>query len=292
MSTEARIHEFIDLAVERELIRQKRELGMPQPWTDNRVMQTTRLCNVFRDDDKTTVWLREHITERWRQRPGGSDSPALLTSIVAFRWFNLIETGEAILPYLDGTVPWSRREVQDILAERRRAGEPIFTGAFIVNSEPGKGKLESILECIERVRLEWRHYIGVNLGSMESAFRRLRTFPRLGEFMAYQAVRDLVHTDIVSTEDVNSWMRAGPGCARGLGWVLCEDMDRWSPSSERDQAEMILLGQRILECARQQEWDHEFTLQDVETWACEYAKIISVGRGARPKRKFRGTVQS
>jgi hypothetical protein len=289
----SRLWEFISLANERDQIRLRRSRGEPPPWTQDPVLQTTRLCNVFRDDDKTTRWLRDNVT---RPLVVARDDSVFL-SIIAFRWFNLIETGESILPFLNGELEWSSPSVHARLKERRDAGLPIFTGAFIVNSKPGMDKLSSILDCIDNVARVWHSTVAdwrLNEYRMEEAFNDLRLFPRLGNFMAYQAVRDLINTPLVDTADIDTWTCAGPGCARGLGWVFHRDMDHWSYGSRRDQEQMIEAAREVLQASRDHWHDRSrpWTLQEVETWACEVAKIVSIREGGRAKRKFRASMSS
>ena len=47
---------------ERENIRQLKEAGKPKPWSDNPVMQETYFCNVNREDDRVTKWIRQNWT--------------------------------------------------------------------------------------------------------------------------------------------------------------------------------------------------------------------------------------
>ena len=51
---------------ERYRILLQRRAGKPKPWTADRVLQEHYFTNVFREDDKTTVWFREHIREPLR----------------------------------------------------------------------------------------------------------------------------------------------------------------------------------------------------------------------------------
>jgi len=45
---------------ERENIRLKKEAGESPPWSSNPVMQVTYFCNVNREDDKVTKWIRDN----------------------------------------------------------------------------------------------------------------------------------------------------------------------------------------------------------------------------------------
>jgi hypothetical protein len=47
-----------DWIQERHRIYLEKAAGAPPPWTTDEIMQTYRFCNVFRELDKVTVWVR------------------------------------------------------------------------------------------------------------------------------------------------------------------------------------------------------------------------------------------
>src|SRR4051812_18417786 len=48
---------------ERHAIYLRRQAGQPFPWTTDAILQRYRFCNVFRELDTVTVWLRQN----WRE---------------------------------------------------------------------------------------------------------------------------------------------------------------------------------------------------------------------------------
>jgi hypothetical protein len=76
---------------ERESIRINKEvLGHTPPWTGDEILQKYKFCQVFREDDRTTRWFREHIREPLK------DSTDVFMATVIFRWFNYIESGRTL----------------------------------------------------------------------------------------------------------------------------------------------------------------------------------------------------
>ena len=71
---------------ERERIRELKEAGAPKPWSEDAIFQTTYFCNVRREDDKVTKWVRKN----WPC--GGS-----VGLVVLARMFNLPEHLEELL---------------------------------------------------------------------------------------------------------------------------------------------------------------------------------------------------
>ena len=78
--------------VERENIRIQKEVSkLPPPWTDDSILQQYKFCQVFREEDRTTRWLKKHIREPMR------NSSDVLMAVVIFRWFNWIPTGRTLI---------------------------------------------------------------------------------------------------------------------------------------------------------------------------------------------------
>ena len=60
---------FYDYINERHAIYLKRFIGEPHPWTDDEILQTYSFCNVYRELDKVTVWIRENWKEPYADHP-------------------------------------------------------------------------------------------------------------------------------------------------------------------------------------------------------------------------------
>ena len=131
---------------ERYRILLRRRAGEPWPWTDDPVLRAWRFCNVRREAARTTVAFRETVRDPLR------DDPHVLFATIAWRWFNLIATGEVLRPFLMSRDAWDRPEVARLLQERHSAGGNIFAGAYMVNSPQIRPKLPSILDCIDWCR--------------------------------------------------------------------------------------------------------------------------------------------
>ena len=82
--------DFFSFINERHLIHLRRLRGEEFPWTKDLILQKYKFTNVFRENDKTTVWFKENIRE-----PLKDEQDVILATII-FRWFNLIATGEVL----------------------------------------------------------------------------------------------------------------------------------------------------------------------------------------------------
>lgn len=275
---------FFAFLRERYHVLLRRRAGQPAPWTDDPILQAWRFCNVRREDDKVTVWFRENIRDPLRNHP------SVFFSTIAFRWFNTIETGEALRPWLLG--PWNRDEVQRTLETILGRGGHIFTGAFMINSAPGKPKHIDVLDNLDWVAswLEnnaWGNFVT----SKQRCFESLLNVPRLGNFAAYQIVVDLQYTYLLEkAPDLQTFTVAGPGCAKGIGLCFGDDPKLFSYGTKADQKVMLEIMRDVLDIAEDpsmwpEEWP-KFMLSDIENGFCEYAKWRSGHAGERLKRKY------
>jgi hypothetical protein len=109
---------------ERESIRIKKESGdVPAPWTDDKILQDFKFCQVFREDDRTTRWFKSHIRENLR-----NDEDVLMATII-FRWFNLIETGRTLIEN-NLLQKWDRRKAITQITKQPKW----ITGAYIIKN--------------------------------------------------------------------------------------------------------------------------------------------------------------
>lgn len=228
---------FFAYARERQTIFLKKTAGLPRPeWTSDPILSHYKFCCVFREDDRTTIWLRENVRK--------IQGPELLLATIVFRWFNRITTGEAIFIERDllgdGRTAWEhfleQRSVEPLrTAILKHCGSgPYVTGAYCIIGMPHMSKLDGILSCIENVvrdpapstlvagfvNLYWTDLAYLMLSQemhLEEVWEWFRKYPRSGDFMAYEIVTDLNHSHLMrGAPDRMTWANAGPGAIRGL----------------------------------------------------------------------------
>ena len=161
---------------ERYHTKQKREAGLARPWSDDPVFQTTRFCNVHREDDAVTKWIRKN----WN-RP---DDPAW--KFVLGRMINLPET-------LEGCLPWDRLEdLKEQIKDHRSAGNKVFTSAYTISTCGKKmDKLDYVFDWVVRAVCEAGE---PDYHTCQSTFECLRNIDGLGSFLSAQVVADMKNT--------------------------------------------------------------------------------------------------
>jgi len=265
------LRRFLDFAVERENVRIRREAGEPAPWTHDDVLRRGFFCNVYREDDKTTRWFRDNI----RQHLAGGQSVFACT---VFRWFNRIESGEVLKPHLLGD--W---EPATLLPELEKLPK-IVGAAYMVKSPKGMRKAAGLLQCAEVVR---ERCLAMRAReTLEELHAEICEFPYVGRFIAYEIVTDLRHGMMAEATDINSWASAGPGCARGLNWLLGT---KYVYGREKHQQQMLAVMREMLpEINDRWPWpDRPWEMREVEHVLCEFAKYTELQNGKRPKRYWR-----
>jgi hypothetical protein len=273
------VETFFATARERYRIKLLKDSGRAGPWTDDPIFRDWFFCNVFREDDKTTVWFRENVRQHL-------DGLRAIEATVCFRWFNFIPTGEKVVDLLLNG--WDSRE-----ALRRLAGaKQVMTGAYQITSPKGMPKLEGLLHNID-VALPKLPYLCKWWGkSLRRAWCDLSQVPFLGTFHSYEMVSDLRWTPVLNqATDINTWAHAGPGCAKGLGFVAAGRMDRFDVHRNEDQSHMRELMRELLHMSRDpQYWPAAWPtweMREVEHWLCETSKYVTAQSGARLKRRYR-----
>lgn len=247
------IEAFFNYARKRHQIYLDRLAGKPGPWTDDPILRQYRFTNVFRELDKVTLWYAKHVRDC-------TPPEAVLLATVIFRWYNRIESGEAIFTQKEllngGTawehygLDWSAFKLALRSALKTYCGDgPYVTGSYIINTPPGMTKFDGVLWNIEQFikgeamwyhtdthtgetegqSIDWRVATAAMLRwpggvTLEGMWKWLRQFPSMGDFMAYEVVTDLRHTPLLNkAPDIMTWANPGPGAARGAGRVFKAD---------------------------------------------------------------------
>jgi sRNA-binding regulator protein Hfq len=208
---------------ERESIRIKKESDvLPSPWTDDPILQEFKFCQVFREDDRTTRWFRNHIREPMR-----NEEDVLMATII-FRWFNLIETGRTLIDH-DLLRKWNRKKAIYEITKQPKW----ITGAYIIKTPNGMDKVTGVAECVshiwkarESILSRLHENLAKGESSLEATWLILRDYPYMGPFMAYEVVTDLRHTYLLeNANDIMTWANAGPGAMRGLNRLTGRELD-------------------------------------------------------------------
>jgi hypothetical protein len=255
---------FAAFIKERHSIYLKRQAGMPKPWTGDKILQSYRFCNVYRELDTVTQWIRKN----WRQ-PNYHEPDVWFMMAIA-RLVNNPETLKEYSP--NGPKKWRSNFFVDALHHQRDAGKKVFSGAYIVSTngramDKAEYLAKHVLDPLWEARKDIRPRKGDTLASFHA---RLTAFQGLGSFMAAQVVCDTKYTATLDlATDWHTWAAPGPGSKRGLNRVCGDDKDDpW-----RDDAWLAVLQRlrREIKPILPKEWS-ELHAQDLQNCLCEFDK--------------------
>lgn len=282
---------FFDYAVARETIRLSRANGQPGPWINDPILSRYRFCNVFREDDKVTQWVKKNV------RDPLSDVSSVITALTACRFFNRIETLERIKDILVDD-PANIKAIKKAL----KGVKPVVTAAYIIKAPTGMKKLDGVCWIIQQMaKAQKKICRGMMLEttkqggcSLQNTHALLKEVPFMGNFTSYEVVTDLRHTKFMGVPlDIDTWACAGPGAARGLSRIVFGELGHFNYHSDNDQVQLNAGMQKLLKLAQGNgnlwplEWP-TWEMREVEHTLCEFDKYerARLGQG-RPKQIYR-----
>ena len=284
---------FFKYARTRYQIMLDKDDGLPSPWTKDPILQRFRFCNVFREDDTTTRWIRKHISLK-----GYGDKT--MQALMIARWFNRVSTLERLLPS-DSTIhrlrinlflDWKSSEARKRLKDVR----PVVTGAYIISTPGGMSKLDGIIQIIEWMQPDMYHLaVRIERGdtTLREATEHLTQYRYMGHFMAYELVTDMRHAGLLDTApDIMTWANPGPGCARGAGRVMGKGSDHYNRGNHADYEALQNVMQALLHCSEDPTlwpaaWP-KWEMREVEHTLCEFDKYERARlEEGRPKQIYR-----
>ena len=262
---------------ERERIREQKEAGVLKPWSKDWVFKETYFCNVHREDDRVTKWIRD----RWSQKP----QVDYVWLMGMARLLNKPET----LTHWQHTIPQVEpSHIQDFISflrERASEGHTIWGNAYVVTTHGLKmDKLEYLELVLKGLLSVEERFQSDNVVTCDHAWRVLQEYEGFGSFMAAQVVADLKNTPWheLSAADDKFWFVAhGPGSLRGLSWVSGIKI-----TPRNFYEEFGILHEQIGLDLPQYNIDG----QDLQNCLCEFDKYCRVkNHTGRSKRKYDGS---
>lgn len=273
----AAVSAFTQFIVRRHQVYEKRASGASAPWTNDPILQQYRFCNVYRELDRVTLWVRQNYSN------GHEDQ---WFSMAAARMINDIETMRKLpLP-----TPWRASAVLDVLNKRAESGLRVFGPAYIISTNgmsmpKPKYVVEEVLNPMWADRKRVRPRKGDTLAEFHE---RLMRYNGMGSFMAAQVVADTKNSQkdpLRAAPDWWTWAAPGPGSIRGLARIVNGDHEQPVPKKEwLDYVNVIRDAVNRELVARG--WE-QVCAQDLQNCLCEFDKYerVRLGQG-RPKQMF------
>lgn len=264
---------------ERESIRTKKEAGRDKPWTSDPVFQETYFCNVHREDDKVTRWIRSFYS-------GYVNDSLFEYNIILSRFLNWPDTLRAI-GFLEKHDP----NMLLLRLEALAATGKIWGGAYVITTHGipmGKAQYlcDNVLGAAYKALSRPLH--PSRGGSCTLAAEALQEIEGVGSFLSGQIVADLKNTPghpLSKAFDKPFFVTPGPGSLRGLSWIFFG-----GPKGVTESNFMHYFNN--LRTWVDQHWPPGVAPvdnQDLQNCLCEFDKYCRVSTGTgKSKRKYNG----
>ena len=286
-------------AVERQEVFFRRLEGSSPPWTNDTILAHFKFTNAYRASDRVSQYLIRNVIYE-----GSQSSEEVFFRTLLFKVFNRIETWELLKEFL-GEVDYSLYSFDaydKVLSQALAAGRAIYSAAYIM---PSAGRVfgytqkhRNHLRLIEEMMADEVPHRIAGARTMRDAFGLLRSYPSIGDFLAYQFVTDLNYSEVTNFSEME-FVVPGPGaldgirkCFSDLGGLTEADLIR--VVTERQEDEFQRLGLRFRDL-----WGRRLQLIDCQNLFCEvskYARVkhpdfTGVGKRSRIKQIHRPTAE-
>jgi thymidylate kinase len=275
-------------AAERQMIFFQRLEGAPFPWTEDPILRQYKFTNAYRASDRVSQYLIKYVIYHGDQSP-----EEVFFRIILFKIFNRIGTWELLESNL-GELRYSEYSFDRYDAVLTRAmseGGTIFSAAYIMPSgEASFGyskKHRNYLRLLENMLQDEVPLRICEAPSMQHAFELLRSYPMMGDFLAFQYAIDVNYSQLTNFSEME-FVVPGPGakdgirkCFRTLGGLNEVDIIRLM--ADRQEEEFIRLGLTFRSL-----WGRSLQLIDCQNLFCEvdkYARLAHPDVKGRSDRK-------
>lgn len=218
-------------AAERQNIFFKRLRGESGPWTEDPILQQFKFTNAYRASDRVSQYLIRHVIYDGKEHERSAEDTFF--RIMLFKIFNLPETWEryAALGGLSYR-PQILEHVDDILTHCVENGVRINSNAYMMTGSGSKGqpRHRMYLKLLEQMmKDEVPRRLVEQCPTMGQAFKIIRSYRLMGDFLAYQYVTDINYSPIVNWSEMEFTV-AGPGSLRGIQKCFKDlDLHTWKP---------------------------------------------------------------
>jgi hypothetical protein len=263
---------------ERHRIHLLKSSGQPWPWTDDPIFQRYKFCQVFRELDKVTTWLRVNWREPYAEHPN------LWMMMCLARVINWPPTLQEIVERTNFPDEWEPDAIVRVMQDRQKRGEKVYTGAYMLRGDiwreyavTNDKPTYTVKSVLNQLWVDRGNVAPRKDDTIRSFTKRLAAYPGWGGFLAYEVATDLRWTHYLrDATDIMTWANAGPGAQRGLCRVFGLPLKTQLPEDESVHMMRDLLKASV---TRLEPHVPAFEMRDIEGACCEVDKYLRVLNG-------------
>lgn len=265
---------YWQFATKRQELFMRRVVGAPPPWTDDPVLARHRFTNAYRAADRVSQYLIRNVLYQ-----GDQTGNEIFFRTLLFKFFNRIETWKE----LEAQVGWPVWKTFDleryarVLDAMMARNDRLYSAAYIMPSPPfgNVRKHRNHLHLLQQMIKDGAPVRIEGSRSLREVFQILRSYPSLGDFLAFQFTIDLNYSSMLDFSEME-FVVAGPGARDGIRKCFAD-------TAGLDEADVI---RAVADCAdRELErlglsfsslWGRPLQLIDCQNLFCEVGKYARV----------------
>ncbi|AQA22824.1 hypothetical protein BTZ20_0311 [Rhodococcus sp. MTM3W5.2] len=201
-------------AAKRHAIYEARQSRLQGPWTSDAILRDHRFTNCYRAADRVSQYLIRNVAYRGSQEPR-----EVVFRVLLFKFFNRISTWE-LLEGTVGEIAWSSFDVtlyDKVLTEAFNNKTRLYSAAYVV-PPPALGATRKHTNHLRLLQKMMNSEIVEKLqaaATMEEAYRVIRAYPAIGDFLAYQYLIDVNYSTVTDFDEMD-FVVPGPGARDGI----------------------------------------------------------------------------
>jgi hypothetical protein len=189
-------------AAERQEIFFRRIAGAPPPWTADPILGEFKFTNAYRASDRVSQYLIKRVIYA-----GDQNFDELVFRILVFKMFNRIETWELLEQSLGGIslAAYDFDRYDAVLTNAMAAGARVYSAAYIMPSGGRKGDSRKHRDHLRLIERMMRDGLATQLRRgkpMQQGFQILRSYPMVGDFLAYQFITDINYSTLTDFSEM------------------------------------------------------------------------------------------
>lgn len=210
------LEEFCDFVTAREAMRVRRAEGLPrEAWTADPILRDHRFCNVHREHDAVTKYVRRTVLSRTVHHA--------VVQFLACRIHNEPRVLDKLLPFDTNAPAAEAKRFADTEKELRAQGLKMLRGAYLVvpHGTGGKGRTPTTYYAAVYREMARRDPAPLEAATtLAEVAAWMMAQVGVGAFFANQVCTDLrYHAPLTPLRRFTDWetfVLAGPGTSRGL----------------------------------------------------------------------------
>jgi hypothetical protein len=201
-------------AAARQAVYLARLEGRPGPWTRDPILAGHRFTNCYRAADRVSQFLIRDVAYA-----GPMSDMDVVFRVLLFKMFNRIDTWQLLCKHLGEptTANFDVSAYDAVLTRSFERGRRLYSAAYVV-PPPRLGaerKHTNHLLLLARMLADGLPNALASSTDMAEAFRLLRGYPAIGDFLAYQFLIDINYTPVTNFSEMD-FVVPGPGARDGI----------------------------------------------------------------------------